>query len=177
MATARMKKGRRPRGGVTHSSIHVRGFARIQMGERVDGHLKIVGDSGWLKNTITNEGRNLYIAAQVGSVTGSKQVNALQLATQQTAVDAASTALVGETRVRKTLLASTLATGTLRMTASWSSTDNAAAITIGSIAVYNTTTAGAGTMGSGQSFTTLTVKSTTYRAPALYLVGCGALAA
>jgi hypothetical protein len=50
------------------------------------------------------------------------------------------------------LTASTLATGTLRMTASWSSTDNAAAITIGSIGIYNHLTTG--TLGSGQSFTT-----------------------
>jgi hypothetical protein len=152
-ATARTSRGRRPRGGVVHSSVHLRGFARLQMGERAGGHLKIVGDSGWLKNTITNEGRNAYIAATVGAVSGSKLVSHLQLATQSTAVDAASTSLVGETRIRKTLLASTLATGTLRMTASWSSTDNTAAITIGSIAVYNTSAAG--TMGSGQSYTTL----------------------
>ena len=153
MSTATMSRGRR-RGGV-HSVVHIRGFARIQMGERdAHGHLRIVGDSGWTKNTVTNDGRNSYIAAQVGNVSGSKLVSHLQLATQSTAVDATSTALVGETRVRKALTASTLATGTLRMTASWSSTDNAAAITIGSIAVYNTSTAGAGTMGSGQSFTT-----------------------
>lgn len=180
-ATAGKSKGRRPRGGVVHSSIHLRGFARIQMGERnAAGHLKIVGDSGWLHNTITNEGRNMYIAAQVGAVTGSKLVSHLQLATQQTAVDATSTALVGETRIRKALTASTLATGTLRMTASWSSTDNTAAITIGTIAVYNTSTVGAGTMGSGQSYTTLmSMKSTTYRLYAHKLVDCivGALAA
>lgn len=123
------------------------------MGERErGGRVKIVGDSGWTKNTITNEGRDKYIAASVGAVSGSKTPTHLQLATQSTAVDAASTALVGETRIRKALTASTLATGTLRMTASWSSTDNTAAITIGSIAVYNTSAAG--TMGSGQSFTT-----------------------
>ena len=152
MSTATMSRSRKRRGGV-HSVVHIRGFARIQMGERdARGHLRIVGDSGWTKNTITNEGRNAYIAAQVGNVSGSKLVSHLQLATQSTAVDATSTALVGETRVRKALTASTLATGTLRMTASWSSTDNAAAITIGSIAVYNTSSLG--TMGSGQSFNT-----------------------
>lgn len=134
---------------------------RIQIGERIDrfGNLnprgrgrRIVGDSGWVENTLTNDGRNSYLAAKVGSVTGSKTPTHLQLATQSTAVDATQTSLVGETRIRKTLLASTLATGTLRMTASWSSTDNVAAITIGSIGVYNTDTAG--TLGSGQTYTT-----------------------
>lgn len=151
IATARTRP-RRHR-GIVQSSIRLRGFARIQVGERdAGGHLKIVGDSGWVKNTITNNGRDQYIAATVGAVSGSKLVSHLQLATQSTAVDAASTALVGETRVRKALTASTLVTGTLRMTASWSSTDNTAAITIGSIAIYNHLTTG--TMGSGQSYTT-----------------------
>lgn len=148
--TKSRKRGRRSR--AVFSEIHVRGFARVQAGVRDGGHLRIVGDSGWIKNTITNDGRNSYIAAKVGDVSGSKTVSHLQLATQSTAVDATQTSLSGETRVRKALTASTLATGTLRMTASWSSTDNTAAVTIGSIGVYNTSAAG--TLGSGQTFTT-----------------------
>lgn len=133
-------------------SVRVRGFCRLQAGVRDKGRLRIVGDSGWIKNTITNDGRNSYIAATVGAVAGSKVVSHLQLATQSTAVDATQTSLTGETRVRKALTASTLATGTLRMTASWSSSDNTAAVTIGSIGVYNTSSGG--TLGSGQTFTT-----------------------
>lgn len=143
--------------------IPVHGRFRIQIGERVDrfgnpnprGRSKrIVGDSGWVNNTLTNEGKNFYLAAKVGSVTGSKTPTHFQVATQSTAVDATQTALLGETRIRKTLLASTLATGTLRMTASWSSTDNTAAITIGSIGIYETSTFGGGTLGAGQTYTT-----------------------
>lgn len=151
MATATKSRGRGRRNSGVHSAIHVRGFGRIQIGERrPDGSVRIAGDSGWWKNTITNDGRNSYIAATVGAVSGSKRPTHLVLATQVTAVDAASTSLVGETRIRKALTASTLATGTLRMTASWSSTDNGAAVTIGSIAVYNDVSTG--TMGSGQTF-------------------------
>jgi hypothetical protein len=131
--------------GLDHSKI---GRYRIQLGEKG----RVVGDSGWVDNTITNDGRNSYIAAKVGSVTGSKTPTHLQIATQSTAVDATQTSLVGETRIRKSLDASTLATGTLRMTASWSSTDNTAACTIGSIGVYNTDSGG--TLGSGQTYTT-----------------------
>lgn len=150
------------------SKVQVRGFARpqiietlpvlgrfrVKLGEKRNGRTVVVGDSGWIDNTITNEGRDKYIAAKIGDVSGSKTPTHLQLATQSTAVDATQTSLVGETRVRKSLLASTLATGTLRMTASWSSADNGAACTIGSIGVYNTSTAGVGTLGSGQTFTT-----------------------
>lgn len=158
MATKARSRTRR------RSTEHVRGFARPLVVEAVDykriGRFriqigekgKVVGDSGWIDNTITNHGRDAYIAAKVGSVTGSKTPTHLQIATQSTAVDATQTSLVGETRIRKTLDASTLATGTLRMTASWSSTDNVAAVTIGSIGVYNTDTAG--TLGSGQTYTT-----------------------
>lgn len=147
---ARNKKHREP----VFESVRVRGFCRVQAGvrDKKSGRLRIVGDSGWIKNTITNDGRNSYIAATVGAVAGSKVVSHLQLATQSTAVDATQTSLTGETRVRKALTASTLATGTLRMTASWSSSDNTAAITIGSIGVYNTSSGG--TLGSGQTFTT-----------------------
>jgi hypothetical protein len=139
----------------------VGGRFRVQLGERVDrfgnpnprGRTKrIVGDSGWIDNTFTNHGRDAYIAAKIGSVSGSKTPTHLQIATQSTVVDATQTSLAGETRIRRTLVAATFATGTLRMTASWSSTDNTAAITIGSIAVYNTDTAG--TMGSGQTYAT-----------------------
>jgi len=154
------------------STVQVRGFARpqvvdeipvqgrfrIQIGERRHPktgqfqRLKIVGDSGWIHNTITNDGKNSYLAAKVGSVSGSKTPTHFQLATQSTAVDVTQTSLVGETRIRKSLSASTLATGTLRMTASWSSTDNTAAITIGTIGIYNTDSGG--TLGAGQTYTT-----------------------
>lgn len=151
-----MKKRRKS----TYSGIKVRGFARVQIGEYdEDGNFKgIVGDSGWFKNTLTTDdggGLTAYIAAKVGDVTGSKTPSHLQLATQSSAVDATQTALEGETRARKTLTPSTVATGTLRMTAEWGSTDNTAVgspNTIGSIAVYNTSAAG--TMAAAQSFTT-----------------------
>lgn len=148
-----MTKTRRSRAKSVSSTIRIRGFCRLQIGEtQPDGSKKIVGDSGWFQNTFVNDGRNNYIAGKIGSVAGSKTPTVFQIATQSTAVDATQTSLLGETNIRPTLAAVTVATGTLRMTASWSSTDNTAAITIGSIAVYNTTSAG--TMGSGQTFAT-----------------------
>lgn len=153
---AKAKASRRSRSGSPRTSVRIRGFSRVQIGERQpDGTTRIVGDSGWCKNTVTTDnggGLTAYIAAKVGSVAGSKTPSHLQLATQSTAVAQSQDTLVGETRIRKALTASTIATGTLRMTASWSSTDNTAAITIGSVAVYNTSSGG--TCGSGATFTT-----------------------
>ena len=138
--------------GPTYSAIRLRGFCRLQIGEKRNGKTKIVGDSGWFENTFTNDGKNSYIAAKVGSLSGSKTPSHLQLATQSTAVDATQTSLNGETRVRAAMNLSTLAIGTLRMTGSWSSADNTAAVTIGSIAVYNTSASGS--CGAGQTFNT-----------------------
>lgn len=138
------------------SDIRLRGFTRLQIGEKqADGSTKIVGDSGWRKNTLTTDnggGLTAYIAATVGAVAGSKTTTHLALATQTAAMNATQTAMVGETRARKALTASTVATGTLRMTASWSSSDNVAAITIGGIGVHNHLTTG--TLASGATYTT-----------------------
>lgn len=135
------------------TEVRIRGFSRVQLSETgPDGKQRIVGDSGWMKNTITNDGLNNYIAARIGSLTQGKNPANLQLATQTAAMNATQESLTGETRVRKVLTASTVATGTLRMTASWSSSDNTAAITIGAIGVYNISSAG--TLGSGATFTT-----------------------
>jgi hypothetical protein len=135
------------------SVVKIRGFARLQMGERdAHGNVKIVGDSGWIKNTICADGFQNYLVGSVGAIAGSKQVSHMVLATQSTAVNSASTALVGETRIRKAVTPSFIAAGTLQLAGSWSSTDNTAAITIGSIALYNHLTTG--TMASGATFTT-----------------------
>lgn len=135
------------------SVVKIRGFARLQMGERdAHGKVKIVGDSGWIKNTICADGFQNYLVGSVGAIGGSKQISHMVLATQSTAVNSASTSLVGETRVRKGVSPSFIANGTLQLTGSWSSTDNTAAITIGSIALYNHLTTG--TMASGATFTT-----------------------
>ena len=135
------------------SHLKLRGFARLQMGERdAQGNVRIVGDSGWRKNTICADGFQSYIVGSVGAVAGSKQVSHMVLATQSSAVNSASTSLVGETRVRKAVTPSFVANGTLQLTGSWSSSDNTAAITIGSIALYNHLTTG--TMCSAASFTT-----------------------
>src|SRR5215510_2901977 len=119
------------------TTVRIRGFARLQLGERQrNGSVRIVGDSGWQENTLPTDlagGLTAYIAAKIGGVAGSKTPSHLQLATQTAAMNATQTALVGETPVRKTfnLDLSTIATGTLQMAASWSSSDNTAAITIG----------------------------------------------
>lgn len=140
--------GRRKKEDVLSNKLVLRGFARVQIG---DPSGKIVGDSGWVKNALTADGLDNYVAARVGSIAQGKNPMNLQLATQTAAFNTTQTSLTGETRIRVTAARSTVATGTLRMTGSWSSTDNGAAITIGAIGVYNISSGG--TLGSGATFT------------------------
>lgn len=144
--------------------VRVRGFARVQIGEH-DPHTgklaKIVGDSGWFENTITTDGKNSYLAAKTGSVTGSKTPGFLFLGTQTNAVNSTQTTLSGDltaypaaTNGRKAITASTAATGSLQMTASWSSTDNGTATTIGGLGVVDISTTASFSMGAGQTFAT-----------------------
>lgn len=137
-------------------SLKIRGFARLQVWEKdKKGRHKLLGDSGWAKNTITNDGKNNYIVNKIASLSGSKTPTHLTLATQTTAVAAADETLTGEIEggtERKSLNATLQSVGTLRMTASWAGSDNSVTYTIGSIAVYNTSAGG--TMGSGATYTT-----------------------
>lgn len=144
--------GRKGRNSSPVDEIRVKGFARLQLVDRITGHIQ--GDSGWFQNTVCDIGRDEFIAAVVGQQAGSSLASVLQLATQTTSVAATQTLLTGETRVRKTANRSTLTIGTFRMTASWSSTDNTAAVTIGAIGVFDNTTAAGGSLAAGQTFTT-----------------------
>ncbi len=133
------------------NEIKVRGFFIIALGHD-DGTGKQIIDSktDWIPNTVTNEGLNVYIAAAVGAVGGSKQFLSMQLGTQTNAINATQQSLSGETYARKSVSPSTIATGTYQATASWSSTDNGASANIGAIGLYNTSSGG--TLGAGQTF-------------------------
>jgi hypothetical protein len=62
----------------TESGIRVRGFVRLHI---VDPDGKIVGDSGLRENTITNLGKQHYLAELLGKVTGSSQIGYAALGT------------------------------------------------------------------------------------------------
>jgi len=131
-------------------AITVRGFSRIQIGDGKTG--KIVGDSKWRKNTITNDGLDNYVAGCVGKSGGSKQYQYMGLGTQTNTVNATQSELSGPltTEVRLTMSPSTIATGTFQGTATWSSNAHTASSAIGGIAMYNTSAAGS--MGAGNTY-------------------------
>ena len=102
--------------------LRLRGFLRVQIEDRPSG--KIVGDSGWIENVITNPGKQDYLSALLGNTTGSKQVGYIALGTG-TEPAAAGTALQGEisntggNKTRKDVTVSVSASSKVRFTATF----------------------------------------------------------
>jgi hypothetical protein len=54
------------------NTIKIRGFFKLQIEDGPSG--KIVGDSGWIENQVTNLGFKLYLCDNIGASAGSKQI-------------------------------------------------------------------------------------------------------
>jgi len=132
-------------------SINVRGFFRAQICDKKTG--RIVGDSGWRPNTVTNFGLDNACAGACIGAAGSAQAASAVMATQSTAVNATQISLVGTEGAVVDLTPTTVATGTARVTCSFDGTDLGATITVGSIGLHSNTNA-ATDLIAGQSFTT-----------------------
>ena len=97
--------------------ITVKGAFRLNIEE--DG--KIVGDSGWHENQVTNLGFNSYLVATLGSLAGSSYVSYMALGSG-TVPGAAATNLDGEVEVRAAVTAaSSSSSKTVRFTATFNS--------------------------------------------------------
>jgi hypothetical protein len=125
------------------STIHVKGMFRVKLGENKDGALKIVGDSGWVENTVVNGGFQDYICASIGSVAGSKQISYMALGTGS-APNVTHTTLNGETATRKTTANTVVSSKTLQCTAAWASGDHPGGTpSISNVGLFNTSSGGA----------------------------------
>lgn len=140
-------------------SIKIRGMFRLQIEE--DG--KIVGDSGWRENVITNLGFNNIVNQLGTSLTGSKHshlalgTGAAPAVTDTTQSGEVSTNGSGSV-VRAALTAATSSgSKTLRQTATFSSANSflSAAANISNIGVWAVSgpTTASGTLLSGNTFT------------------------
>ncbi len=83
---------------------------------------------------------------------GSYQVGYAAIGTGTAAVNATATDVTGRENSFQAITPSTVATGTARATVSFDGTNNSATITIGSIGLYKTNSAGS--LVAGQTFTT-----------------------
>lgn len=135
-------------------SVKVSGFFRLQINE--DG--KVVGDSGWRKNVITNDGFDTYVVRTLAALAGSKQVTYAMIGTG-TAPGAGDTALEGEITdvagMRCAVTPSTVASKTAQFIFTLASNVVTESKVIRNIGLINhSSTATPGTIFSGNTFTT-----------------------
>lgn len=117
--------------------LRVKGFARLQIEQ--DG--RIVGDSGWKKNTVVNLGFADYIVGAIGAIAGSKQVSYMAIGIG-TAPGVTATSLDGETGARVTTSNTAVASKTLQTTAQFAGADMATTCTIQNVALVNSSADG-----------------------------------
>lgn len=128
-------------------SVGIKGSFRLQI---VEGD-KIVGDSGWWTNQITNEGFRAMIRA-VSGISGSSQITHLALGTGGAPV-AADTTLAGEVVKRQAVTAATSSTSkAVQFTGTFSSANSYVTSTqnISNIGLFATSSGG--TLFAGNTF-------------------------
>ena len=128
--------------------LKIKGMFRLKITENG----KIIGDSGWKQNQITNDGFNDYLCKALGAVSGSKQVSHLALGTG--GVPAASaTTLAGEVQARQAVTAaSSSSSKTIRFTGTFSSANSfvTASANVSNIGLFNSSSTG--TLFAGNTF-------------------------
>lgn len=143
-------------------SLKVHGFFRVQITEDANGAPKVLGDSGWSQNQVTNLGFDQYLCQTLAGASGSKTVSHVALGTG-TVPAAADTGLNAElahtSNDRKTLSTSTIASKTIQFTAAFNSSDSflTATANISNIGLFNVSSVTAGTMFAGNTYSSSAV--------------------
>lgn len=139
---------------VSKDGIKAKGFFRLQINE--EG--KVVGDTGWKQNQVTNLGFDQYLCQTLAGMGGSKTVSHAMLGTG-TAPGAADTSLNGEitdvATARCAVTPTTIASKTVQFAFTLASSVYTAAKTIQNVGLINhSSTATAGTIFAGNTYTT-----------------------
>jgi hypothetical protein len=147
------KKSRMPR-----SEVKVRGFFRLNIVEQgEDGMPKIVGDSGWIQNQITNTGYDNYLSRVIGALSGSSLASFAALGTG-TAPGSAATNLPNElgdaTNCRCTLASSTTGSKTVQFTFNLASNVITAGRTLQNVGLFAVSSTGLGSIFAGNTYAT-----------------------
>ena len=134
--------------------VSAKGFFRLQINE--DG--KVVGDTGWKKNQVTNEGFQDYLCQTLAGMAGSKTISYAMLGTG-TAPASDATALDGEITdaedTRCAVTPTTIASKTVQFAFTLASSVYTAPKTIQNVGLINhSSTATAGTIFCGNTYTT-----------------------
>jgi hypothetical protein len=130
--------------------IKVKGFFRIKI-EAPDGN-GFTGDSGWVPNTVTNEGKRNYLARLLGALASSSQIGYMALGTGG-APAAGDTTQGGEVASRTTVTAATNGSTSVQFTATFTSAQSFLAGTsnLSNVGLWATNTGG--TLFAGNTYT------------------------
>lgn len=143
-------------------SVKARGFFRLQIVEDDNGKSKVVGDSGWVKNQITNSGFQNGITSCLGGVAGSSQITYAALGTG-TVPGATATSLNGEVtdaaNNRLAVTASTIASKTVQFAFTLASGAYTTTHSIANVGLFQTSTTNAGTLYAGQTYASSQLQS------------------
>ena len=141
-----------------NDKANVAGFFRMNIVEHdEDGSAKVVGDSGWKKNLVTNLGFQHFIIEPMGGIAGSSQVAYFALGTG-TEPGATATSLDAELSdaagCRFTMTPSVVSSKTLQMVGTLASNIVTANRTIKNVGIFGVSTTGAGSMLAGNTYAT-----------------------
>lgn len=125
------------------SNINVKGFFRVNLTEDGPDGVKVVGDSGWKQNNVTDEGHRDYLVRALGALSGSKQVSHAALGTGGEPSDG-DTSLAGEVEVRDAVSAASNGSTSARFTGTFASADSFVTNTqnISNIGLFNSSSGG-----------------------------------
>lgn len=140
------------------SEVRVRGFFRLHIVEHEeDGSSKIVGDSGWCQNQITNTGYDNYLSRVIGALSGSSLASFAALGTG-TAPASNATSLPNElgdaAGCRCTLASSTTGSKTVQFTFNLASNVITAGRTIQNVGLFAVSSTGLGSIFAGNTYAT-----------------------
>src|SRR5678816_4274363 len=156
MARATVSK-RRTKLRTANDPIKVRGFFRLNIIEDIDGRPRVVGDSGWVPNLITNEGFRSFLARTLGAIASSSQIGFAALGTGAAPI-ATDTSLANELTDAATMrMAVTAATSSTSKAVIFTFTLNSGITTgshnISNVGLFAASVTNAGTCFAGNTYT------------------------
>jgi hypothetical protein len=149
----------RSRRKTTQEGVQVKGFFRLRIVEDdpLTGKQKIVGKTGWRRNTVVNLGFDQFLCQTLAGMGGSKTVSHAALGTG-TAPGAADTTLNGELTdaagMRCAVTPTTIASKTVQFAFTLASGVITANRTIQNVGLFNTSTTNVGTIFAGNTYAT-----------------------
>jgi len=151
---------------MSDEALKVKGSFRLNITEDTPDGVVVLGDSGWLPNTVTQYGFGLFICDMIAEDAGSLTVSHAGLGTGTATINSTQSKLTSElthsTSGRAAMTAATSNTSVkVRWTGTFASASSfvTAAVTVGEIGLFQVSTTNAATLAAGATFSTSQVST------------------